>query len=88
MTSVTVGVLTSDQIASLTGMNNIQAGNVSTEDDEENGCFQWFSSLWWSPMCLLNDDQGRATNEAKKGEDVKDMLSGRADANHASESDH
>ena len=27
-------------------------------------------------MCLLNDDQGRATNEAKKGEDVKDMLSG------------
>ena len=45
VTSVTVGVLTSDQIASLTGMNNIQAGNVSTEDDEENGCFQWFSSL-------------------------------------------
>ena len=27
-------------------------------------------------MCLLNDDQGRATNEAKKGEDVKDMLPG------------
>ena len=27
-------------------------------------------------MCLLNDDQGQATNEAKKGEDVKDMLSG------------
>ena len=45
VTSVTVGVLTSDQIASLTGMNNIQAGNVSTEDDEENGCFQWVSSL-------------------------------------------
>ena len=35
VTSVTVGVLTSDQIAILTGMNNIQAGNVSTEDDEE-----------------------------------------------------
>ena len=47
VTSVTVGVLTSDQIASLTGMNNIQAGNVSTEDDEENVFFllQWFSSL-------------------------------------------
>ena len=44
VTSVTVGVLTSDQIAILTGMNNIQAGNVSTEDDEENVCFQWFSS--------------------------------------------
>ena len=27
-------------------------------------------------MCLLNDDQGQATNEAKKGEDVKDMLPG------------
>ena len=27
-------------------------------------------------MCLLNDDQGRVTNEAKKGEDVKDMLPG------------
>ena len=39
VTSVTVGVLTSDQIASLTGMNNIQAGNVSTEDDEEEVFF-------------------------------------------------
>ena len=44
VTSVTVGGLASYQIASLTGMNNIQAGNVSTEDDEENVCFQWFSS--------------------------------------------